>query len=71
MRNIVPAKIIALGRGLQLPAYRIAVAVLSDVGIDIPFDVNTPEDCIAADLSLSASTKRSLLAILRAERNGD
>lgn len=69
MRTIIPRKIIALGRGLHIPAYRVAVAVLSDVGIDVPFDVRTPEDAIAADETISAATRRALLAILREDRS--
>lgn len=70
MRQIVPAKLIGLARGLQIPPYRVAIAVLSDVGIDVPFDVRSPEDAIAADTTISAATRRALLAILREDRSG-
>lgn len=68
MKHLVPAKIVALGRGLQIPPYRVAIAILSDKGIDFPLDVRTPEDAIDADIQLSAATRRNLLAILREDR---
>lgn len=69
MRTVVPAKVRALAVGLQLPTYRIAVAVLSDLGIDVPLDVRTPEAAIEHDHTLSAVARRSLLAILREDRD--
>lgn len=68
MRTIVPAKIIALAAGLQIPAYRVALAILHDAGIDVPQDVRSPEDAIANDDRLSVNTRESLLLLLERER---
>jgi hypothetical protein len=68
MRTIVPAKILALAAGLQIPAYRVALAILHDVGIIVPQDVRTPEDAIANDHTLSAFTRDSLLVLIDKDR---
>lgn len=46
MRRLVPAKMRALAAGLRLPPYRVAVAALADLGIDVPLQVLTPEEAI-------------------------
>lgn len=71
MKQIVPAKIRALAAGLELPPYRVALAVLTDHGVEIPMDIRSPEQAIEHDETLTASVRRSLLAILRQERSGD
>lgn len=68
MKQIVPAKIIALAAGLQVPAYRVALAVLADAGIEVPLDARTPELSIEHDHTLSAFARRHLLAILKEDR---
>lgn len=69
MRTLVPAKVRALAIGLQLPTYRVAVAVLADLGIDVPLDVRTPEAAIEHDHTISALARRSMLTILREDRD--
>lgn len=71
MPTIVPAKIRALAAGLELPPYRVALAVLSDHGIDVPTDVRTPEDAIHHDHTLSAHARRSLLLLIEQDRAED
>lgn len=68
MRTVVPAKIRALAAGLQIPAYRVAVAILHDAGIDLPQDVRTPEDAIANDHTLSLHTREALLLLIEKDR---
>lgn len=70
MRTLVPAKVRALALGLRLPAYRVAVAVLSDLGIDVPLEVRTPEEAITHDHTLSARTRDALLALIELDRSG-
>jgi hypothetical protein len=69
MQTIVPYKIKALARGLGLPPYRVAIAVLEDVGITIPMDVRSPEQAIENDHTLSTHARRHLLAMLREARS--
>lgn len=75
MRTLVPAKVVGLAAGLHVPPYRVALAVLSDLGIDVPLEVRTPEAAIHHDAELSARAKDWLLSILERERtavlNGD
>lgn len=68
MRTLVPAKVAALGAGLKVPAYRVALAVLSDLGVHIPQDVRTPEDAIHHDHRLSARTRETLLLLIEQDR---
>lgn len=68
MRTLVPAKVTALGAGLKLPAYRVALAVLSDLGVAIPQDVRSPEDAIHHDHTLSARTRETLLLLIEQDR---
>lgn len=68
MRTIVPAKILALAAGLQIPAYRVALAILHDAGIEVPQDVRTPEEAIANDHTLSAHIRESLLLLIEKDR---
>ena len=68
MKQIVPGKIIALARGLRLPPYTVALAVLADANIEVPFDARSPEQAIEGDHTLTAATRRHLLAILKEER---
>lgn len=69
MKTIVPAKIIALAAGLRIPPYRVALAVLHDVGIDIPQDIRTPEDAVANDYTLSVHTRDTLLTLISRDRD--
>lgn len=71
MKHINPDKVKALAAGLQLPPYRVVQAVLTDHGIGLPFDVRTPEEAVAHDHTLSAATRRALLAILNEARSAD
>jgi hypothetical protein len=68
MRTLVPGKVVALAAGLSLPPYRVAVAVLADLGIDVPLEARTPEAAIHHDTTLSAKAKDWLLSILERER---
>jgi hypothetical protein len=68
MTTIVPYKIRALARGLGLPPYRVALAVLEDVGIVVPLDVRSPEQAIEHDHTLSVTARRHLMAMLREAR---
>lgn len=68
MTQIVPGKIVALARGLQIPAYRVALAVLADAGIDVPVDVRTPEAAIRHDHTLSPRTRDTLIMLIERER---
>lgn len=68
MRTIVPAKILALAAGLQIPAYRVALAILHDAGIVVPQDVRTPEDAISHDHTLSAYTRDAILVLIDKDR---
>lgn len=68
MPTIVPYKIRALARGLDVPPYRVALAVLEDVGIAVPQDVRSPERAVEHDHTLTAQARRHLLAILREAR---
>lgn len=68
MKTLVPAKVVALGAGLKIPAYRVAVAVLQDLGIDVPLDSSPPERALELDISLPVHTKRAVLALLRQAR---
>jgi hypothetical protein len=68
MQTIVPYKIRALARGLGLPPYRVAVAILEDVGISVPLDVRSPEQAIEHDHTLTSHARRHLLAMLREAR---
>lgn len=68
MKTLVPAKVIGLAAGLQIPPHRVAAAVLADLGIPIPrWDV-TPEQAIAQDISLPAHDRRRLLGMLEQAR---
>jgi hypothetical protein len=70
MKQIVPEKVIALAAGLQVPPYRVALAVLADAGIDVPLDVRSPELAIEHDPTLSVAARRHVLAIIEADRAG-
>lgn len=70
MKHINPGKLLALAAGLELPAYRVGIAVLTDFGMEPPADVRTPEEAIAHDHTLSAHTRDSLLLLLNRERSG-
>lgn len=69
MTHIVPKKIIALAEGLRLKPYTVAVAVLQDAGIDIPLEVRTPEEAIAADHRLTPFARDILLDTIRRDRD--
>jgi hypothetical protein len=68
MKNLVPTKVVALAAGLRTPPYRVAVAVLADLGIEVPLEARTPEAAIQHDTTLSAKAKDWLLSILERER---
>lgn len=68
MRTLKASKVHALAAGLQVPPYRVALAVLHDLGIDVPLDIRSPEEAIQHDHTLSAITRRHLLAMLKDER---
>lgn len=68
MPTLVPGKVIALAAGLRLPAYRVAVTVLEDLGINVPVDVRTPEAAIHHDHTLTARTKEQLLLLIEHDR---
>lgn len=68
MRTLKASKVLALAAGLQVPPYRVALAVLEDLGIGVPLDVRSPEEAISHDHTLSALTRRHLLAMLREDR---
>lgn len=68
MRTLVPAKVTALAAGLHLPAYRVALAVLADLGVTVPQDVRSPEDAIHHDHTLSARTRQTLLLLIEQDR---
>lgn len=68
MRTLVPAKVRAIAAGLQLPAYHVAIAVLSDLGIDIPLEVRTPERAVELDETIPKRTRDILLGIISGER---
>lgn len=68
MKTLVPAKVIAVAAGLHVPPYRVALAVLSDLGIDVPLEARTPEAAIHHDPTLSVRAKDWLLSILQKER---
>lgn len=63
-----PDKMRALAAGLQLPPYRVALAVLADMGIEVPLEVRTVEDAIEHDHTLSPHARAQLLALLQLER---
>lgn len=67
VKKLSPDKVRALAAGLHLPPYRVAVAVLADLGIDVPMDVRSPEDAIHHDHTLSPHTRKQLLALLSLE----
>lgn len=67
-RQLSPRKVAALAAGMHLPAYRVAVAVLADMGIDVPMEVRSVEDAIHHDHTLSPHVRRQLLALLTLER---
>lgn len=69
MKQLSPAKVRALAAGLGIPAYRVAVAVLTDLGIDVPLDMATPERAIEQDVTLSPPIKKTLLLIIQEARN--
>lgn len=69
MTLLSPKKVRALAAGLHLPVYRVALAVLADLGIDVPQDVRTPEDAIHHDHGLSPHAREQLLALLDIERH--
>lgn len=71
MRKLSPEKVVALAAGMELPPYRVAVAVLEDLGIKVPLDMTTPERAISQDMTLPVNTKRTLLLILEQARAGD
>lgn len=69
MRTLSPMKVRALAAGLKLPAYRVALAVLVDLGIDVPIEAHTPEQAVAHDHTLSAHMRDVLLALIRQDRD--
>lgn len=69
MRVIVPNKIKALAQGLGMPSYQVALAILADNGIVVPLEQTRPEVAIERDVTLTAASKRALLAILHGERD--
>jgi hypothetical protein len=69
VKTIVPAKVIALAAGLQIPPYRVAVAMLEDLGIVVPLEVLTPEAAIHHDYTLAVKTRDFLLAMIERERS--
>lgn len=68
MKQLVPGKVVVLAHGLGLPAYRVAVAVLADLGIDVPLDARSPEAAIHHDHTLSDASRNWLLTVLERER---
>lgn len=68
MTTLVPAKVRALAHGIGMPAYKVALAALTDAGIDVPQDVSTPERAIQHDHTLSELTRAHLLGMLATER---
>lgn len=71
MKQLSPNKVAALAAAMEIPTYRVAVAVLEDLGITIPLDMTTPERAISQDPALSVATKRILLLILEQARADD
>lgn len=67
--TLVPENVRTLATALGVPAYRVAVAVLQDMGISVPLDESTPERAIELDTSLPRPTKQALLAVLREARS--
>lgn len=63
-------KVQAVAAALGVPPWRVAVAVLSDMGIDVPIEVRSPEDAVRADPTLSTQLRKQLLALLAIEREG-
>lgn len=68
MKQLSPDKVRALAAALDLPAYRVAVAVLEDLGIVVPLDMTTPERAVEQDPSLPVHVKRTVLLILQQAR---
>jgi hypothetical protein len=68
MKLLSPERVRALAAGLHLPPYRVALAVLEDLGIEVPVEVRSVEDAIHHDHQLAPHTKEQLLALLALER---
>lgn len=68
MKTLVPGKVKGLAAALRLPAHRVAVCVLEDLGIVVPADVRTPEEAVEQDETLTADTRESVLLLLSRDR---
>lgn len=68
MRTLVPAKVKALAAALGVAPYLVALAVLADMGIDVPMEARRPEEAIEHDHTLSVKAREHLLAILELDR---
>lgn len=68
MKQLSPEKVVALAAAMEVPAYRVAVAVLADLGIIVPLDMTTPERAISQDTTLPVEMKRTLLLIIQQAR---
>lgn len=64
MPTLVTDKMADLARGLRVPPYVVAVAVLADHGIHVPLDEATPEAAIEMDVGLPAQIRDVLLGII-------
>lgn len=68
MQHLNPLKVDVLAVGLRIPAYRVALAVLADQGIEVPVEVRTPEEAIRHDHTLTAHTRETVLLLIEAGR---